>query len=139
VLERAGARVVPPLPDHLDEAFDITTRYWDRSTLSGADAERQLTDWDRFRYRMRRAMAGVDIVVMPAVRELAPLHRAMEREDYVFTLPASLTGWPAIVVPVGTFRGLPVAVQLVANSWDEARLLGVAQFVEGTLGPVASG
>jgi Asp-tRNA(Asn)/Glu-tRNA(Gln) amidotransferase A subunit family amidase len=86
---------------------------------------------------MQKATAGVDIVVMPAVCEPAPLHRPMERDDYVFTLPASLTGWPAIVVPVSVVGGLPVAVQLVAKSWDEPRLLGVAQFVESTLASTA--
>src|SRR5215475_4327526 len=32
----------------LAEALDITRRYWSRATLSGADAQRQLWDWDRF-------------------------------------------------------------------------------------------
>jgi amidase len=127
-----GARVESAPPSHLDEAFDITVRYWDRATLTGNDAEHQLTDWDRFRVRMRRACAGVDVIVMPAVRERAPVHRDVEREDYIFTVPASLTGWPAVVVPVGEVDGLPVAVQLVGKPWQEPRLLAIARVVEAT-------
>jgi amidase len=132
-LTDAGARVAPPLPAHLDEAFDITTGYWDRATRTGAEAQRQLEDWDRFRVRMARAAADVDVVVMPVVRERAPLHREMARDDYIFTLPASLTGWPAVVVPLGAVDGLPVAVQLVGKPWQEHRLLGIASAVEATL------
>jgi amidase len=129
----AGARVAPPLPAHLDEAFDITVGYWDRATRTGAEAQRQLEDWDRFRVRMARAAADVDVIMMPVVRERAPLHRDMARDDYIFTVPASLTGWPAVVVPVGLVDGLPVAVQLVGKPWQEHRLLEIAAVVEATL------
>jgi amidase len=132
-LTTAGARVAPTLPAHLDEAFDITVRYWERASLTGAAAQRQLTDWDRFRARMLRACHDVDVIVMPAVRERAPAWRDVEREDFIFTVPASLTGWPAVVVPTGFVDGLPVAVQLVGQPWREAQLLAIARVVEGTL------
>jgi Asp-tRNA(Asn)/Glu-tRNA(Gln) amidotransferase A subunit family amidase len=83
--------------------------------------------------RMARATADVDVIVMPVVRERAPLHREMQRDDYVFTLPASLTGRPAVTVPVGLVDGLPVAVQLVGKPWHDHRLLGIASAVEATL------
>jgi amidase len=127
--ERLGARVTT-VEMHLDEAFDITRRYWDRASLTGADASRQLDDWDRYRYRMARDTAGVDVIVMPAVREPAPLHRDMTRDDYIFTVAGSLLGWPAIVVPVASVDGLPVCVQLAAKPWDDARLLEAAALVE---------
>jgi amidase len=133
-LERAGARIAPPPQDHLDEAFDITVGYWERVRRTGADAQQQLERWDRFRYRMLRTTADVDVIVMPAVRDVAPPHRGeIAREEYVFTVPASLLGWPAIVLPVAWAGDLPVAVQLVAKSWDDARLLRVAALVEATL------
>jgi amidase len=127
--EHLGARVTT-VSMRLDEAFDITQRYWDRASLSGADAARQLDDWDRYRYRMARDTAGVDVLVMPAVREPAPLHRDMSRDDYIFTVAASLLGWPAIVFPVAAVGGLPLSVQLAAKSWDDARLLQAAALVE---------
>jgi Asp-tRNA(Asn)/Glu-tRNA(Gln) amidotransferase A subunit family amidase len=39
----------------------------------------------------------------------------MEETDYVFCLPASLTGYPSVVVPVAIDSELPVAVQIVAR------------------------
>lgn len=109
-----GAEVVGEVAQHFDDALDITRRYWHRRELSGAEADQQLVDWDQYRVRMLAADEA-DVVVMPATADVAPLHRAMEERDYVFCLPASLTGRPAVVVPVATDEGLPVAVQIVAR------------------------
>jgi amidase len=133
VLSDAGARIGPPLPAHLDEAFEITVGYWDRAARTGAEAQRQLEAWDRFRVRMLRAGADVDVIVMPTVRERAPVHRDVERADFVYTVPASLTGWPAVTLPVGEVGGLPVAVQIVGKPWRDQQLLGLASAVEATL------
>ena len=129
-LATRGASAVGEVPQHLDEAFDITLRYWQRSSLSGADADRQLTDWDRFRSRALGQWDDVDVILMPVTRTPAPQHRAMEVTDYVFTLPASLTGTPAAVVPVGEEDGLPIAVQVVARPWADHVALAVASALE---------
>ncbi|MDX2194365.1 MAG: amidase family protein, partial [Gemmatimonadales bacterium] len=48
---------------------------------------------------------------------------------------ASLTGHPALSVPVGFGPdGLPVGVQLLGHRWDEPRLLAVARALEHGLG-----
>ena len=44
----------------------------------------------------------------------------------IFTAPASLAGVPGISVPAGFVDSLPVGLQLIANQWEEARLLSVA-------------
>jgi len=120
-----------PLPAHLDEALDITLRYWGRSALSGAAADRQLGDWDRFSGRFTRAAAGFDIIVGPVVADVAPVHRPLEGDDYVFTLPWSLTGWPAVSVPAGTdpATGLPLAVQVAAPRWHDHVVLAAASWL----------
>jgi Asp-tRNA(Asn)/Glu-tRNA(Gln) amidotransferase A subunit family amidase len=41
---------------------------------------------------------------------------------------------PAITLPTGMEGGLPVAVQLVAAPWTEARLLAAAAWCERVLG-----
>ena len=103
VLAGLGAVIVDePLPAHLDESLDITERYWQRTTLTGAEADRQLRDWDRFAGRLIRAAANFDVVIGPVVADVAPLDRPLTGEDYVFTLPWSLTGWPAVSVPAGS-------------------------------------
>ncbi len=126
-----GAVPVGAVDQHLDEALDVTERYWRRSAgvLPGTETERHLADWDRYRSRMLRATAAVDLVVMPAAPIVAPTHRPMEPSDYIYTLPASLTGAPAVVVPYGSDEaGLPVAVQIVAARWrdDLALAAGIA-------------
>ena len=55
----------------------------------------------------------------PAMSLLAN-HRSA---DYVFMLPASLTGAPAATVPTGFDGPLPIAVQLVGRKWEDATVL----------------
>ena len=44
----------------------------------------------------------------------------------IYTIPANLAGLPGISMPCGDVGGLPIGMQLVANYFDEARLLNVA-------------
>jgi len=49
----------------------------------------------------------------------------------IFTVPASLAGLPGISIPVGIDKaGLPVGIQLIANSFDEPNLISVAHALE---------
>jgi aspartyl-tRNA(Asn)/glutamyl-tRNA(Gln) amidotransferase subunit A len=49
----------------------------------------------------------------------------------VFTLPASLAGVPGISVPAAPSKaGLPIGLQLVADAWQEERLLTLAHAFE---------
>jgi len=134
-LASLGATILEgALPQHLDESLDLTRRYWDRAELPGAEADRQLWEWDRFRVRLLRAVADVDVVVGPVVQDVAPLRRELTGADYVFTLPWSLTGWPAVSLPYGTdpATGLPLAVQVAAKPWQDHVALAVAAALEGT-------
>jgi amidase len=132
-----GAVVTPDgtLPSNLDEAYDITVRYWRRRLLSGSDVDDQLRDWDRFYVRMTRASAGFDLVVGPVVRDVAPIDRPIAGDDFVFTAPWSLTGWPAVSVPVGhdATTGQPLAVQVAAPRWQDHLVLAVARWLETDL------
>jgi Asp-tRNA(Asn)/Glu-tRNA(Gln) amidotransferase A subunit family amidase len=131
-LTRLGASVAGTMGPLLDESLDITHRYWDRASLTGAECDRQLQDWDRFSGRIVRASTAFDVVIGPVVMDVAPLHRALTGEDYVFTLPWSLTGWPAVSVPAGLDHatGLPVAVQVAAPRWHDHVALAVAESIE---------
>jgi Asp-tRNA(Asn)/Glu-tRNA(Gln) amidotransferase A subunit family amidase len=87
----------------------------------------------RARHAMRRRMqtlfARVDLLAMPAQPAGAPPLGAPG-----WTLPTgpfNALGWPALSVPVGfTSTGLPLALQLVGASWDEATLLRAGRAVE---------
>ncbi len=50
----------------------------------------------------------------------------------VNTVTANLTGKPAVSVPYGSYRGLPVGVQLMADSHKDVPLLAAARSLEGT-------
>ncbi len=114
----------------LGNALDITRRYWARASLSGEQADRQLWDWDQFRRRYLEAAEDIDFLLTPACLEPAPEHRKITGEDFIFTLPASLTGSPAISVPAGSdARGLPLAVQLIGRPWEDHRALAAASLL----------
>jgi amidase len=139
-LSAAGALMIDnAMPAHLDESLDITQRYWRRTghdpALTGADVDVQLSDWDRFASRMLQASEGFDVVIGAAVRDVAPIARPLAGDDYVFTLPWSLAGWPAISLPAGTdpSTGLPLAVQIAAPRWYDHVALAVAAHLEPLL------
>jgi len=114
----------------LTEALGITRRYWARTALSGEEADRQLWDWDRYRRRYLQAAQTIDFLLTPACLEPAPEHRKIRAEDFIFTLPASLTGSPAISIPAGVdAAGLPLAVQLIGRPWEDHRVLAAANLL----------
>ena len=135
--ELAADVLVDPFPVHLDRSFEITQRYWGRAGYSGAEVDRQLTDWDRFAWWAQQQVRelGIDLVVGPVVADVAPPRRPMTGEDYVFTLAWSLCGWPAISLPAGVDpdNGLPVAVQIAAPRWGDELVLAVAAALEPLL------
>jgi aspartyl-tRNA(Asn)/glutamyl-tRNA(Gln) amidotransferase subunit A len=44
----------------------------------------------------------------------------------IYTIGANLAGLPAVSIPCGFVRGLPVGLQIVGHHFDEAKLLNVA-------------
>lgn len=125
VVSAAGAAIGPEPPDWLDEARRISEAYWARAERTGAQVEEDLADWDRFRSQSMRSMRGVDVLVVPTVTEMAPLHRTMRTDDYVHCLPVSLLGAPAVSVPVGDG-----AVQVIAHRWRDHLAAAVAGLLE---------
>ena len=81
-------------------------------------------------------LARVDFLLTPTSPTVAfelgaktadPL--AMYLSD-VDTLPVNIAGLPAISVPCGLSRGLPIGLQIIGRAFDEARLLRVAYAYE---------
>jgi len=49
----------------------------------------------------------------------------------IYTVTVNLAGLPAINIPCGLSRaGLPIGMQLIGSSFDEARLLNIASVAE---------
>ena len=125
-----------PMP-WLAPAMDLTLRYWSRHELSGEEVERHLEDWDSFRGSYLRAVANIDLVLTPATVSVAPPVRKLAGDDYVFTLPASLTGSPALVLPAGVDAdAMPLSVQIIGRPWEDHLVLAAAR-VNGEAGGVA--
>jgi aspartyl-tRNA(Asn)/glutamyl-tRNA(Gln) amidotransferase subunit A len=88
-----------------------------------------------------RAFEAFDVLVSPTspttafrIGERADDPLAMYLSD-VFTIPANLSGMPAISLPSGLDeKGLPIGVQLTAPVLAEPTLLRVAHALEGALG-----
>jgi aspartyl-tRNA(Asn)/glutamyl-tRNA(Gln) amidotransferase subunit A len=92
---------------------------------------------DRMRQELHAALEKVDVVVTPTspgaafgVGEKVDDPLAMYLSD-VFTTPASLTGLPAVAVPSGLDdRGLPLSLQVLGRSFEEATVFRVARSFE---------
>jgi aspartyl-tRNA(Asn)/glutamyl-tRNA(Gln) amidotransferase subunit A len=78
------------------------------------------------------AFAGIDLIAAPTAPTTA--FKLGEKMDDpvqmyladIFTAPASLAGVPAISIPAGFSENLPVGLQLIANQWEESKLLSAA-------------
>jgi amidase len=136
------------VPPRIEEAYAITRQYWQRpesasadewvpdgeATLSSEAVEQHLFQWDRFRRALIGFMAHYDVILTPAAERPATPH-GTDGGGIPYTLPYSLTGWPCVVVRVGTSpEGLPIAVQVVARPWRDDVALAVAQQIEQARG-----
>ena len=146
-LESLGIRMKESVPPRIEEAATITQDYWNRpesesdeewvseegSSLSGDAIEKHLFLWDRFKRSMLAYMENVDFIVTPVAEQPARPHG--QEGGIPYTLPYSLTGYPCVVVRVGTTaEGLPVGVQIVSPPWREDIALAVALALEQSHG-----
>lgn len=81
---------------------------------------------------------GVDVLFTPTTPtpafELGAVKNPYEMYlSDVFTATANLAGVPAMSLPIGTVRDLPVGGQLIANHFEEHRMLLVASALERAL------
>ena len=89
------------------------------------------------RGQVREAVGAIaaryDAFLLPTIGAPAPRGLA-STGDPSFCSPWSFLGMPAITLPTGVEGGLPLAVQLVAAPWSEARLLAAAAWCERVVG-----
>ena len=87
----------------------------------------------RFRADIADVLEGVDVALMPATPDPAPRDLSTTG-DPAFQSPWTLAGLPAIVIPSGLSEsGLPLAVQLAGQPFQEGGMLGAARWCEGVL------
>jgi aspartyl-tRNA(Asn)/glutamyl-tRNA(Gln) amidotransferase subunit A len=105
--------------------------------------EQALRALDEYRERCADAIAGVDLVVTPAVPCVAPPAEVDELDVrdrlILFTYPFDCLGWPALALPCGSAEdGLPASVQLAAPKGADAGVLAVGELLERLLASESS-
>jgi amidase len=150
-LEQAGAVIDEAVPPRIEESLSITRRYWARtsssawtewqggraSTLSADEVERSIFEWERLQRAFLSFMRGYDAIVCPASPSAALPRGEDENNDgvFVYTLPFSLSGQPAVTIQAGTSDdSLPIGVQIIARTWRDDVALALAGAVEEALG-----
>ncbi len=100
-------------------------------TYTRAQAARRVLEED-----VRDALEGVDVLATPTVPGLPAKTDEAADPGLSYsrnTRPMNVTGQPAISIPNGTEQGVPVGFQLIADSFEEAKLLAAAASVEAEL------
>jgi amidase len=131
-LARAGAQVVENRPlDLVGGARDLDRGWRQMAATRGQDVVELLHAWDQFRTNMLQYIRYYDAILCPAVHHTAPPIGARDNQRFDYTVPFSLTGYPAAVVPVSVdVDGLPVAVQIVSHPWREDIVFALALALE---------
>jgi len=148
-LQDAGAEVEEAVPPRIEESLPITRAYWrrvesyswnewapdkEKHRLTPEEIERSVFEWDRLRRAFLAFMRRYDAILCSVAGGPAG-HGAAAAEEFIFTLPFSLTGYPCVAVRAGeSAEGLPIGVQVVARPWREDVALAVGRHIENALG-----
>jgi Asp-tRNA(Asn)/Glu-tRNA(Gln) amidotransferase A subunit family amidase len=103
--------------------------------------------WSELRSALRRFVGSYDVVLCPVAAGPAPLHGRRPSDDgeltdygeYGYSFAYAVAGVPGAVVPVGTERGLPVGVQVLAGAYRDHVALAAASALEHALAGSAPG
>ena len=130
MIEKSRAEGFGPEPKRriLVGTYVLSHGYYDAYYLKASKVRRLIAE------DFQRAFQSCDLIAGPVTSSVA-FNFGEKAADPVsmyladlFTVPASLAGVPGLSLPCGFGdRGRPVGLQLIANQFDEARLLGVAQ------------
>ena len=129
MIKKSRAEGLGPEPKRriLVGTYVLSHGYYDAYYLKASKVRRLIAE------DFQRAFEKCDIIAGPVTSSVA-FNFGEKAADPVsmyladlFTVPASLAGVPGLSMPCGFGdKGRPVGLQLMANYFDEARLLGVA-------------
>src|SRR3989441_4122328 len=120
---------------------DVRVRLQLGALVAGADYVLAQRMRARITNALRRIFDEIDLLLLPTTPITAPVvgertvpwRTGVEPVDGALvrlTAPFNLTGVPALSIPFGAARGLPVGVQLVGQWNDETRLLAIGRLIE---------
>jgi aspartyl-tRNA(Asn)/glutamyl-tRNA(Gln) amidotransferase subunit A len=122
--------------EYADEYGETVRRKIERClAVTDAEYERAVVARERYREQLAEAVAGIDLVLTPALECVAPPapadELALRGRLTKLTLPLNAVGWPAVALPCGPAEnGLPASVQLTAPQGQDALVLGAAAALE---------
>lgn len=105
--------------DYYDELFDRATKV--RTII---------------RKELEEAFEQVDLIVGPSASSIAPYFNDKEEDPInsyqadLLTVPANLAGLPALSLPIGFSKEMPVGMQIIGNYFDEATIYQLAAAFE---------
>ena len=113
--------------------YALSAGYYDAYYLKAQKLRRMISD------DFTKAFQQVDVIMGPSSPDTAfnigektddPI--SMYLSD-IYTIAANLAGLPGMSIPAGFSNNMPVGLQIIANSFDESRLLNVAhQYQQAT-------
>jgi aspartyl-tRNA(Asn)/glutamyl-tRNA(Gln) amidotransferase subunit A len=95
---------------------------------------------EQIKKELNTVFETVDVIATPTTANTAFMFGeksgdpvSMYLED-IFTVPANITGDPAISIPIGfDEKGLPMGIQLIAPAFNEALLFTIGKDIESTV------
>lgn len=106
--------------------YALSAGYYDAYYLKAQQLRRMISD------DFTKAFEQVDVIMGPSspgtafnIGEKSSDPVSMYLSD-IYTIAVNLAGLPGISVPAGFSNNMPVGLQIIANSFDESRLLNVA-------------
>jgi aspartyl-tRNA(Asn)/glutamyl-tRNA(Gln) amidotransferase subunit A len=115
---------------------DIRERLENGRALTSTDYSLARRTQQQGRRTMEVLFKSYDLLLLPTTPITAPLIEGTDAIEQArrltrFTSPFNLTGLPAMSIPCGFDADqLPIGLQLVAKTWDEARLIQAGQLYE---------
>lgn len=109
--------------------YVLSSGYYDAYYKRGQQARRILVK------KIKSLMEEFDAIICPITpkfpwsidEKISPVELYMSD---IFSVLPNLTGFPAISIPIGTSQnGYPIGIQIISNSWEEGKLLKIAQDV----------
>lgn len=91
-------------------------------------------------YELMEVFNDVDILLMPTLRIVPPTYEELADINPLFdiggnTVPFSLTGNPAVSLPIATEKDRPISLQLVGPAHTDDRVLAFANRIESRTPP----
>ena len=114
-------------------SFVLSAGYYDEYYLRASKVRRIIRD------KLLKVLRDFDVIASPTMPILPPKLGERIADPLklyamdVNTVPANLSGLPAISLPAGFVGNLPVGLQLMGGMFSECRLLAISKFIEDLL------